>query len=113
MYHSRYSAHRPSAPNCGTNTLVGAGDALVRALHLPEAFLLRHKRGDWGELPDEDHLENEPALIHGSRLVSAYDTRSGDRPSFITEWHRGVAILLLPAESWAARRGLPRSGRRE
>jgi len=81
-----------------TVATVGAHDALVRALHLLEEFLLRHKHGDWGVLPEEDVLENERALRFGSRLLSAYDTRAGGRLWVITEGDRSATTLLLPEE---------------
>ena len=81
-----------------TVSTIGSHDAMVRALHLPEEFLLRHKHGDWGVVPEEDALENERALREGSRLFSAYDTRVGERLWVITEWDRSTTTLLLPDE---------------
>ena len=77
---------------------VGAHNALAAALHLPAEFLIRHKNGDWGELDPEDRRENERALRQGSRLLSAYATRAGDRLWVITEWDRSATTLLLPEE---------------
>ncbi len=76
----------------------GAQEALDAAFHSPVEFLLRHKQGDWGELEPEDLLENERALVHGSRLVSAYHTRQDDKLWVITEWDRSVTTVLLPRE---------------
>jgi len=68
------------------------------AQHVPPEFLLRHKHGDWGELPEEDLRENEWSLQHGARLFSAYRTRTDEKLWVITEWDRSVTTLLLPAE---------------
>lgn len=76
----------------------GAMDAMTEAGHIPAEFLLRHKRGDWGDLPPEDVRENDWSLKHGSRLFSAYETRRHDRLWVITEWDRSVTTLLLPEE---------------
>ena len=81
-----------------TVATVGAHDALVRALHLPEEFLLRHKHGDWGVLDPEDRRANERARLWGTRLLSAYDTRAGGRLWVITEADRSATTLLLPEE---------------
>jgi hypothetical protein len=76
----------------------GSLSAIEEAGHHPVEFLLRHKRGDWGELDPEDIRENERALRQGSRLLSAYSTRLQDRLWVITEWDRSATTLLLPEE---------------
>ncbi len=76
----------------------GAGDAMQAAGHIPPEFLLRHKHGDWGELDEEDRLENERALAHGGRLFSAYSTRREEKLWVITEWDRSATTMLLPTE---------------
>jgi len=76
----------------------GAMETMERGLHIPPEFLLRHKRGDWGELDDDDKHANEDALLHGSRLLSAYHTRLGEKLWVTTEWDRSVTTLLLPDE---------------
>lgn len=76
----------------------GADGAMRTALQAPPEFLLRHKHGDWGELPPEDVRENEWSLEHGARLFSAYRTRTDEKLWVITEWDRSVTTLLLPEE---------------
>jgi hypothetical protein len=76
----------------------GAHEAMATALHVPAEFLLRHKQGDWGELPSEDHAENERAVREGSRIFSAYRTRRDAKLWVITEWDRSATTLLLPEE---------------
>ena len=81
-----------------TVSTIGAHEAIGAAFHLPAEFLIRHKHGDWGDLPGEDGQENERALRVGGRLFSAYATRAGARLWVITEWDRSVTTLLLPEE---------------
>ncbi len=76
----------------------GAFAALAVAGHVPPEFLLRHKHGDWGELPEEDAWENDRALRDGGRLLSAYATRHEERLWVITEWDRSATTVLLPEE---------------
>jgi hypothetical protein len=59
---------------------------------------LRHKHGDWGELPKEGVQENERSLEHGAKLFSAYQTRTDEKLWVITEWDRSVTTLLIPEE---------------
>jgi hypothetical protein len=57
--------------------------------------IVRHARGDWGDLSPDDAAENELALREGFRLLSAYG--SGDRRFWvITEADRSATTLLLP-----------------
>ena len=58
-------------------------------------LLRRHLGGDWGELPAEDCLSNDEALVFGNRLLSQY--RLGEvRIWVITECDRSVTTLLRP-----------------
>ncbi|MBS0205931.1 MAG: hypothetical protein JSS49_23775 [Planctomycetes bacterium] len=61
-------------------------------------FLKRHSCGDWGELGAEDRKRNDDALIHGDRLLSAYEARNGSKIWIITEADRSATTLLLPEE---------------
>lgn len=74
------------------------------ALHLlevhgrhPTEFLARHASGDWGDVPPEDALANEAALMTGSRLLSAYPVGNG-RIWIVSEASREVTTLLMPEE---------------
>ncbi len=60
--------------------------------------MLRHARGDWGELVAEDRAANDRALEKGGRLVSAYRTARGTKFWIITEADRSVTTVLLPEE---------------
>lgn len=60
--------------------------------------LRRHARGDWGDLDPEDKQSNDLALKNGSRLLSAYHSKAGEKFWIITEWDRSVTTVLLPEE---------------
>ena len=60
-------------------------------------YLKRHLNGDWGDLCDEDKVENLYSLKHGLRLLSTYNTPFG-RLWIITEADRSVTTFLLPEE---------------
>jgi hypothetical protein len=81
----------------------GALDALQNAGQQPHEFLVRHLSGDWGDLDQEDRSLNDTAVIDGSRILSAYTTRKGERLWVITEasddhGRRASSCLLLPSE---------------
>lgn len=63
-----------------------------------EIALMRHQRGDWGVMDDEDKAVNNRALSEGSRLLSAYQSLSGIDFWIITEWDRSITTILLPRE---------------
>jgi len=63
----------------------GALEALQNAGQTPHEFLVRHLSGDWGDLDQEDRSLNDAAVIDGSRILSAYTTRKGERLWIITE----------------------------
>jgi hypothetical protein len=65
--------------------------------------LLRHCRGDWGDLKEEDKAMNEEALISGARIFSAYAIPQGfklteEKLWIITEADRSVTTLLFPSD---------------
>ncbi len=74
----------------------GALDALAPEETL--VFLGRHRSGDWGDVPPEDARENEYSLQHGFRIVSSYESASGERVWIITEADRSSTCILLPTE---------------
>ena len=72
--------------------------ALEEAGQCLETFLVRHARGDWGDLCADDRRENARALREGGRLMSTYTLKSGQTLWIITEADRSVTTLLLPLE---------------
>jgi hypothetical protein len=76
----------------------GALAVLQRAFQKPREFIDRHVAGDWGEVSEEDRVENEVSLLNGYRLLSAYRTKMGERLWVLTEADRSVTTILLPEE---------------
>ena len=60
--------------------------------------LARHRKGDWGDLPEEDRKENELSLKAGFRLLSAYETEGLPKIWIITEADRSATTILFPDE---------------
>lgn len=58
----------------------------------------RHVQGDWGDVCEEDRLENDRSLIRGSRLLSVYVAADGLCFWIITEADRSVTTVLLPED---------------
>jgi hypothetical protein len=74
-------------------------DALVREGTLnPAPYLLRHFRGDWGDVSPADRQANDAALRDGERLLSSYQVTPTLKLWIITEWDRSATTLLLPDE---------------
>ena len=59
--------------------------------------IIRHARGDWGDISPGDAAENDLSLREGFRLLSAYGR--GDRRFWvITEADRSATTVLLPED---------------
>lgn len=71
--------------------------SVLTALEITTA-LLRHQRGDWGDLSKEDIEENELSLREGFRILSAYPMADDEKFWIITEADRTVTTVLLPSE---------------
>ena len=81
----------------------GALEALNKSGQAPAEFLARHNAADWGDVCEEDRRLNDEALVNGSRLLSAYILKTGERLWLITEaqddnGHRAATTLLLSTE---------------
>lgn len=81
----------------GTLLITPNAQATVDQADVVEA-IQRHAFGDWGELCEEDRLENELSLQEGFRLVSAYASRNGVKFWIITEADRSATTVLLPED---------------
>ena len=75
----------------------GALELLDRGAQNAAEFLQRHQSGDWGNVPTEDALENEHAIVNGNRILSSYQL-DDSRLWIITEADRSYTTLLLPEE---------------
>ena len=72
---------------------------LEKAGNTPAEYLSRHARGDWGEeLCAEDRRTNDAALKNGSRLLSAYKLKTGEKVWIITEADRSATTVLMPED---------------
>jgi hypothetical protein len=81
----------------------GALEALGQCHQNPLEFLACHSAGDWGELSDDDRELNDQAVLDGSRIFSAYQTKNGTKLWVITEatddtGERSATTILLPDE---------------
>jgi len=63
-----------------------------------QGSLDRHGKGDWGELSDDDKLENEFALVKELRLCSVYQQQNQPTIWVITEADRCATTVLFPSE---------------
>ncbi|MFL9867284.1 hypothetical protein PQR67_24170 [Paraburkholderia fungorum] len=85
---------------------LGALEALHAAGVPPVHFLIRHMRGDWGRLTDEDWQRNERALTTGDYLLSCYILSSGQKIWMHTTHERSATFVLLPVERFRLARSL-------
>jgi hypothetical protein len=60
--------------------------------------LIRHNRGDWGDLSAEDKKMNNWAVENDERVLSAYTTSDGLKFWIVTEADRSSTTVLLPDE---------------
>jgi len=79
----------------GVNNLVTEDEAFAQFV---TDSLIRHRKGDWGNLTDEDKKENELSLSAGYRLLSAYEVKGLPRIWIITEADRSATTILFPDE---------------
>ncbi|RIV77663.1 hypothetical protein [Burkholderia pseudomallei] len=61
-------------------------------------LLVRHVRGDWGDLSESDRQQNELSVDAGLRLLSSYVLPNGQTVWVITEWDRSATTFLLPGD---------------
>ena len=73
-----------TATNTATRFDLGITVATLTALRAipPDemcAAMNRHHRGDWGTVCDEDKAANDQALVDGTRILSAYESKDGTK----------------------------------
>ena len=66
------------------------------SLHSIATALIRHARGDWGDIGPEEKAANGRALREGLRILSAYHDRRGVAFWILTEADRSATTVLLP-----------------
>ena len=79
----------------GVNDQVAEDEAFAKFVM---SSLTRHRRGDWGDLSDEDKQENQFSLEKGFRLLSAYEAEGLPKIWIITEADRSATTILFPDE---------------
>lgn len=63
--HSRFRPGRIFATAVALEALTDANVPFI-------SLLVRHAQGDWGDLSESDHLQNELAVETGQRILSSY-----------------------------------------
>ena len=76
----------------------GALEALKTSGEIPEKYLRMHITGNFGDLYEDDVEANQQAIIHCSRIMSAYHLKDGTKIWIITEADRSSTCILLPEE---------------
>jgi hypothetical protein len=70
--------------------------------HNVHACLTRYRKGDWGDLSDEDKKMNDEALKDGDQILAAYEVPTSQATTrkiyIVTEWDRSVTTILFPEE---------------
>jgi hypothetical protein len=61
-------------------------------------LLTRHIRGDFGDLSESDHQQNELAVATGQRILSSYVLPNEQTVWLVTEWDRSATTFLLPGD---------------
>ncbi len=82
--------------------IVGLTPGIVNAFEglddTPLDYLLRHFKGDWGDLEKSDVRENELGLKEGHQLFSIYHIENGTEIYIITAANRSSTTICLPEE---------------
>jgi hypothetical protein len=61
-------------------------------------FIQRHRNHDWGDVCQEDWSLNNQSVLEGTRILSSYHTKKGEKIWIITEADRSSTTLLLPSD---------------
>ena len=76
----------------------GALEALTRDGKAPSDVILRHRKGDWGDVAEENNHTNKKAVATNDSVLSSYPLRGTEKVWVITEGDRSVTTILLPEE---------------
>jgi hypothetical protein len=90
---------RTSGPRLelGKVTITDAATAALERTGTEGVLLLaRHLHGNWGDLCEQDALQNELALLLGLRVLSCYAIADGIRIWIVTEADRKTTTIMLP-----------------
>ena len=83
--------------NPGRITITAAAMDTLSAIDLAGA-MIRHLKGDWGNVCEEDRRLNETSLRAKFRLVSVYTTANGTKFGIVTEAGDTKTTVLLPGD---------------
>ena len=61
-------------------------------------LLVRHIKGDWGDLDKHDKSENDFAVTQNLRILSSYTLPDETTIWIVTEADRSATTFLLPSE---------------
>ena len=77
-----------------------ATQALQRAGQVPEEFLDRHARGDWGDLTAAEKEESDRGLAEGSRVrfLSIYPLKTQETIWVFTDLRQNKTTVMLADE---------------
>ncbi|MPV71434.1 hypothetical protein [Burkholderia sp. BE17] len=87
----RFKLGRIFATPAALEVIADAGTSIID-------LLIRHVRGDWGDLSDSDRQQNELSIDAGLRLLSSYVLPGGHTVWLITEADRSASTFLLPGD---------------
>lgn len=93
--------HLPTIPLFPAGQIVATPGALALLEESNKTafeFLSRHLCGDWGDVCEDDKIENELSVKRGFRLMSSYVVSGEEKLWIITEADRSTTTLLLPSE---------------
>ena len=63
-------------------------------------LLARHIHGDWGDIPPDDALQNELAVLLGLRIQSRYDIAQDAAIWITTEADRATTTIIFVESIW-------------
>lgn len=72
--------------------------AIKESGQTPAHFVVRHARGDWGDLSETDKTENNLSIDRNLRIRSAYSTAKGNQIYLLTDGDRSATTILLAEE---------------
>lgn len=87
----------------GKVTITAAVSAALERTGAEGVLLLaRHLHGDWGDVTEQDALQNELAVLLGLRVLSRYAVGEGVVVWITTEADRTATTIMLPDSDHAA-----------
>lgn len=86
----------PRRLSLGKILITQAAEAAIAAAKAEGVQLLhRHLHGDWGDIPEQDWLQNELALLFNLRVWSSYRLSTGKTIWITTAANRSITTIAL------------------